>query len=447
MADFDYRSYFLNNVEGLRELIRIPSVFDDSAVTDEYPFGPKPHEALMYMKNILEEDGVVVTNYDEQVISASIGHGDERIDIACHLDVVDVADGWDRDPFSGDMDDEFIHGRGAQDMKGPAWLIYLAVKLIRDSGMKLNKEIRMVYGCDEEVMMNDMKHYLSIAGKPSFAFTPDGSFPLAIGEKGALTWTVRQKYEGIVKSMKCGYQYNIVPDVAECIVKADNMNEVLTYCRNNDIKGKTELTENGMKISVRGKAVHASTPELGHNAINDLLKLLSDVYDEKQFGELYEAFKDYHGKGSELDFYIEPMGPLTMSLGILNIEDGELFGMVDSRYPYGVTSQTLTDNLQRHLPSYEVELIYDDPPTLNDENDPYVQALLKAYNEVNESDEKPIISGGISYSKAFGHCVCFGPVFPYEEKRFHKVNEKISIDSCVKALEIYHKAILNLLDI
>ena len=447
MSEFDYRSYFLNNVEGLRKLIQIPSVFDASAVTAELPFGEKPHEALMFMKKVLEDDGFKVINYDDQAISASIGKGMERIDIASHVDVVDVADGWDKDPFSGDIDDEFIYGRGSQDMKGPGWLIYLAVKLIRDSGIKLNKEIRMVYGSDEEVMMNDMKHYLSLVEAPSFAFTPDGSFPLAIGEKGDLTWALKQKYEGIVRNMKCGYQYNVVPDVAECTVKADNIKDVLLYCLNNHINGEAEITEEGLKILIHGKAVHASTPELGHNAINDLLKLLNDVYGEKQFGELYEAFKDYHGKGSELDYDIEPMGKLTVSLGILNIENGELFGMVDSRYPYGVTSKTMTENLQKHLPSYGVELIYDDPPTLQDENDPYVLALLNAYNEVNESNEKPIISGGVSYSKVFGHCVCFGPVFPYEEKRFHKVNEKISIDSCVKALEIYHKAILNILNI
>jgi putative selenium metabolism hydrolase len=39
----------------------------------------------------------------------------------CHLDAVDVGDraGWERDPFSGEIADGFLHGRGAMDIKGP----------------------------------------------------------------------------------------------------------------------------------------------------------------------------------------------------------------------------------------------------------------------------------------------------------------------------------------
>jgi acetylornithine deacetylase/succinyl-diaminopimelate desuccinylase-like protein len=38
-----------------------------------------------------------------------------------HLDCVDVGDAsaWERPPFSGDVADGFLHGRGAMDIKGP----------------------------------------------------------------------------------------------------------------------------------------------------------------------------------------------------------------------------------------------------------------------------------------------------------------------------------------
>jgi putative selenium metabolism hydrolase len=41
--------------------------------------------------------------------------------LSCHLDAVDVGDisGWDHDPFAGDLADDFLHGRGAMDIKGP----------------------------------------------------------------------------------------------------------------------------------------------------------------------------------------------------------------------------------------------------------------------------------------------------------------------------------------
>src|SRR5688572_716265 len=41
--------------------------------------------------------------------------------LSCHLDVVDIgdADSWEHGPFSGDVADGFLHGRGAMDIKGP----------------------------------------------------------------------------------------------------------------------------------------------------------------------------------------------------------------------------------------------------------------------------------------------------------------------------------------
>ena len=42
-----------------------------------------------------------------------------RLALCGHVDVVDVGmEAWNRDPFSGDVQDGFIHGRGSVDMKG-----------------------------------------------------------------------------------------------------------------------------------------------------------------------------------------------------------------------------------------------------------------------------------------------------------------------------------------
>jgi putative selenium metabolism hydrolase len=41
--------------------------------------------------------------------------------LSCHLDAVDVGDPatWEHGPFDADLDDAFLHGRGAMDIKGP----------------------------------------------------------------------------------------------------------------------------------------------------------------------------------------------------------------------------------------------------------------------------------------------------------------------------------------
>ncbi|MCW1031160.1 peptidase M20, partial [Streptococcus anginosus] len=60
--------------------------------------------------------------------------------------------------------------------------------------------------------MDDMKYFRQQAPEPSFAFTPDGNFPLSIGEKGALTWTIRGQWpaDSLVHSIKGGEGANVV---------------------------------------------------------------------------------------------------------------------------------------------------------------------------------------------------------------------------------------------
>lgn len=64
------------------------------------------------------------------------GRGDgHRLMLNCHLDVVDVGDAgtWEHGPFSGDIADGFLHGRGAMDIKGPLALqTYAAAQFLAD---------------------------------------------------------------------------------------------------------------------------------------------------------------------------------------------------------------------------------------------------------------------------------------------------------------------------
>jgi succinyl-diaminopimelate desuccinylase len=43
------------------------------------------------------------------------------------------------------------------------------------------------------------------------------------------------------------------------------------------------------------------------------------------------------------------------------------------------------------------------------------------------------------------NCVAFGPEFPNENNSIHENNESISIDSLLKATEIYAKALYSLI--
>ena len=109
------------------------------------------------------------------------------------------------------------------------------------------------------------------------------------------------------------------------------------------------------------------------------------------------------------------------------------------------TAQTAA--LAQRLPGDTVSLSYDDPPTFTPEDDPYVLALKEAYTEATGRECAAAVSGGVSYSKVFGHCVTFGAVAEDSELLAHQENEKIAEADCIKALEIYHRAILKLTEV
>lgn len=76
------------------------------------------------VRDELEALGFHDVRFDEvgNVIGVAPGRGGApAVMLSCHLDSVDVGDAstWERSPFSGAIEDGFLHGRGAMDIKGP----------------------------------------------------------------------------------------------------------------------------------------------------------------------------------------------------------------------------------------------------------------------------------------------------------------------------------------
>lgn len=324
-------------------------------------------------------------------------------------------------------------------MKVPAFLTYLALNLIREENLPLKRELRIVLGCDEERTMDDMFYYVSKAGLPAFAFTPDGHFPMSIGEKGALMWRLSGKYEGIIEEMHCGVQCNVISPIATALLKNSKYTKRLK-----DLASEKNITcslsekDDKTFIEVTGKAAHASRPEEGFSATVALLSLLKEC-DDPLADNLYQCFSDSYGKTLDADFFQSEASVYTMNLGIFRMIDGECYGEVDARYPYGMSSADCTEKLASKC-ALAVSLDYDSPPTMNDPTDPYVDALLSVYREKTSDMSDPIISGGVSYSKVFGHCVAFGPASDVEPLLAHQADESVSLDYCSKVLEIYYEA-------
>lgn len=440
MDQIDYLKIFNDNLNNLIELLKIKSVYDEKSASELMPFGKGVNDALLFMKDLAIKDGFEVEEYDGRAISFQVGEGKERIDIVSHLDVVAAKD----EDFNIKVDNNKLYGRGTSDMKVPMFLTYLSLKMLKEKYPNINKRIRIVLGTDEERTMSDMKYYLQKADYPDFAFTPDGFFPMGIGEKGAIMWTIKDKYKGIIESLDSGKQCNIVSPIATCLIKDNNLDKVLNYIKENSINGIASLVDDKINVTINGVAAHASVPFLGHSATTDLLKLIRDLYDDEIIDNLYKTYSDYFGRGFDSFVNDDEMYCLTVNLGILRIKDGEIFGQVDSRYPQGVTANDLTNKL-KNVSKLKLTLDYNDDPTLCKEDDPYVKLMLETYRKITNDNSRPIVSGGVSYSKVFKHCVSFGPTRIDKPNLAHQDGEYVLIQDAIEWFKIYYKVIEKLI--
>lgn len=128
----------------LSEAIKIRSVQEEAK--PGMPFGEGPAKCLAYMLKVCEDMGFRTKNVDNYMGWAEIGEGDEMVAILGHLDVVPEGKGWDKDPYSGEVDDTNVYGRGAMDDKGPAIAALYGMKAIVDAGLPLKRRIRILFG-------------------------------------------------------------------------------------------------------------------------------------------------------------------------------------------------------------------------------------------------------------------------------------------------------------
>ena len=172
----------LSNME---RLVAIDSQLGTPA--EGMPFGEGPAKVLHEALQIADELGFKTVNLDNYCGYAEMGEGEEIVGIAGHLDIVPAGGDWTYDPFKLTREGDYVYGRGTTDDKGPVMEALYAMKLLRDSGVKLNKRVRLIMGCNEENGSRCMEHYNEVAEELSCGFTPDANFPCIHGEKGHMS--------------------------------------------------------------------------------------------------------------------------------------------------------------------------------------------------------------------------------------------------------------------
>ncbi len=141
--------------------------------------------------------------------------------LLAHQDVVPVEvgteDNWEAPPFSGEIRDGHIYGRGATDDKGSLIAIMEAMETLLGPGFKPRRTVMLAFGHDEEVLGGGAKAIAELLGErnihPWFVIdegmavlldnplTGKPAALIGIAEKGYLTVRVTARSEGGHSSM------------------------------------------------------------------------------------------------------------------------------------------------------------------------------------------------------------------------------------------------------
>lgn len=446
-------------IEDVKTLVRIDS--KRGMALPGKPYGIGPAQAIEEAQKMMEKYGLAARNYENYVVAGDFNNKEKQLDILAHLDVVTVTPDWTvTQPFEPVVIDGRLYGRGTSDDKGPAVAALYAMRAIKECGIDLKKNVRLILGADEECGSSDLKYYYSIEKEAPMSFTPDADFPLINIEKGHLAKEFTASFEkedlaSEVTAFHGGDKVNVVPANAYALVRGLSK-EVIEEAAAKETDGVayTVTEENGLvKIAAKGVAAHASTPEIGKNAVCALLGLLSrlPLAEGKKQTVIRNCVKlfpmtDYHGAALGVDLEDEISGRLSMNLGIMDLENDVLTGVFDSRIPLCGTDENVTEVIRKNMAEHGLTL---EEGKMGEghyvpADSPLVKSLLDSFEKYSGVKGEPMAIGGGTYVHGLERGVAFGCAMEGIDNHMHGDDEFMEVDVLVMSAKIFADAILKL---
>ncbi len=371
-------------VKFMQDIVRIPSLSgQESAVI----------QRIRAEMERLDFDEVMVDPMGN--LLGRIGNGPRVIAIDGHVDVVDVGDEslWERDPFSGDIEDGILYGRGASDMKGGVASSVYAGALLKRTGLPDDITLYVTATVQEE-------------------------------DCDGLCWQYIVNEDGLR------------PDL---VVIAEPTS--LRIYRGQ--RGRME-----MEVHTSGISCHGSAPERGENAVYKMAGIIADI--EKLNDRLPP--RDPLGKGSVTISEIRSTSPSLCAVAdgctihldrrltvgeteetsvaeILALPSVQAAGATVSVPDYDVASHTgLSYPTRKYYPTWETA-----------ENDPAIElaraAYEEAFGEIPETGFWTFSTNGVATAGMHGiPTIGFGPG---HERFAHAPNEQTEVEHLVRSTAFY----------
>lgn len=398
-------------VQLVSELIQIPS---------ENPTGTQ-REVVDYVKNYLKEAGIpceeVGCNPEFPCVVAKIGKEDGfSVILNGHVDVVPAGDRkqWDFDPFSGEITDKEILGRGTSDMKAGVAGVLFAMKMLVESGAELNGNIRLHIVSDEE----------------------------SGGEYGT-AWLCENGY---------------ADNANACLVAEPTSHNTIEIGQ----KGKVDL-----RFKSYGKSAHGSLAGYkGENAILKLMKVLEHVDLLRQIEGRYQPSQDKALENSKI-IADQKNGAGTgdvidhVSVNVGMISGGVRPNMVpdycevicDVRLPIGVEKEDIeacvkTIMEKSGVEGVEYDVDFQAAGNYTEIDAPIVEAIKKHAEDLWKTDVLPAYQWASSDAREYREkgipTIQYGPS---NTVGIHSYNETVDIEDVKNAGQIYIRSLCDLMGI
>ena len=459
----DFKQEVLNHKEDLLkdlfELLSVRSILGTD-ITEETPFGSGPREALDLILSFGKRDGYKTKLVENKAGHIEVGQGEELFGILGHVDVVPVVEAdWTSHPFKPEIREGKIFARGSLDDKGPTMAAYYAVKLLDKLGVKWNKRVRVIVGSDEETGFRCVEAYFKHEEQPASGFTPDAMFPLVYAEKARATFDHKLKfvdedgqYNYKLVKFNGGQVLNMVVASAKAELEgeaSDIKEKFENFLAQEKLEGEVEVG-NTIKLTLKGKAAHGSTPQYGINGATKLAEFLSTLgldNNGKNFVDyiVEKLANDPFGEKLGINYSDDEMGEATYNYGILEYDLERKIGLVstDCRHP---KKFDLVDRLNGiKVDNIDIEVTSTKEAHYVPKDDELVTTLMDVYRKhTGDTKNDAFVLGGGTYARCLKKGVAFGLLFPGKEDTMHQANEYLEVEDLLLATAIYAEGIYKL---
>lgn len=426
------------------------------------PFGEGPAKALDAGLALCQRLGFATRNYDYYVGTADLIEGETVLDILGHLDVVGEGDGWETDPYTATIrEDGYLYGRGTDDDKGPVVAAAYAMRAVKELGLPVHRNVRLIMGTNEETGFEDLEHYYATETPAPNTFSPDAAFPVYNTEKGSYKPTVSRHWAAEtalprVTSLEGGYRINVLPADAWAVIAGVSEAEIRPAAEAKaaelGVSIRIVQTDTGLKLSVSGTSCHACNPHEGNNGNTALLQVLdalplADCASTAALHALATWFPHGDDNGTTVGIAQEDAiaGCLTFTMTMMELDGQGVRVRFDGRVPICATKENCADVLTRRLAAEGFAVEGKMEPTHHTPADsPFIQTLLHCYETHTGKRGECCAMGGGTYVHYIEGGVAFGAEMPGFVSNLHGANEHICIDDLLTACKIFAQVIAEL---